>query len=308
MDCRQILLKIAICVLILRSERTEARYNNFCNRWKSSCDKYETHCNQDNSMNSTTNENSTNSTNSANSTSESDIYKIQIWPSCCKLAESTDFVASSGVYILQNPLGAFTITQAYCDLNTSNGGWTVIQRRVLNSTENFNRSWYEYVQGFGSLEGDFWYGLNKIQSLTSENIYELRVEFTTIEGETITAEYGSFSVEGEEFKLVLGEQTGGSNDILRPFQENNFTTHDSNNSGADQYNCAALDRSFLLSGWWYTSICLGDKGVNLNGKFPKPADDTEFPWIINSTEMKIRPIGCNTSRSRKSVEGLSTVR
>lgn len=47
-----------------------------------------------------------------------------------------------------------------CDLETTGGGWTIIQQRGgdWGGIENFTRSWDEYSLGFGNLSGEFWFG------------------------------------------------------------------------------------------------------------------------------------------------------
>jgi len=45
------------------------------------------------------------------------------------------------------------------------GRWTVLQRRVGGSV-NFERTWSEYVNGFGDWNNEFWLGLEKIHYLT----------------------------------------------------------------------------------------------------------------------------------------------
>lgn len=50
-----------------------------------------------------------------------------------------------------------------CDVKNG-GGWTVIQRRV-NANVDFYRGWCDYKNGFGSLGGNFWLGLDRIHRL-----------------------------------------------------------------------------------------------------------------------------------------------
>ena len=53
-------------------------------------------------------------------------------------------------------------------METDGGGWTVFQRR-MDGTVDFYRNWSDYVKGFGTLDGEFWLGLSKINRLTNIN-------------------------------------------------------------------------------------------------------------------------------------------
>ena len=75
---------------------------------------------------------------------------------------------ASGIYDISDVCGGGKVhtfheivqtQQARCNLDDS--GWTVILRRKLDIPQkvNFNRSWNEYVRGFGDLNTEFWYGL-----------------------------------------------------------------------------------------------------------------------------------------------------
>ena len=61
-------------------------------------------------------------------------------------------------------------------METDGGGWIVIQRRIAGGTVNFTRGWDDYVNGFGDLDGEFWYGLDNIHSLTTRDDVELRID------------------------------------------------------------------------------------------------------------------------------------
>ncbi|WAR30110.1 ANGP2-like protein, partial [Mya arenaria] len=63
----------------------------------------------------------------------------------------------SGVYKV-TPWNTLREVEVYCDMDTEGGGWTVFQRR-WNGSVAFNKSFAEYEQGFGSLEGEFWMGI-----------------------------------------------------------------------------------------------------------------------------------------------------
>ncbi|XP_076330650.1 techylectin-5B-like [Tachypleus tridentatus] len=59
---------------------------------------------------------------------------------------------TSEVYKIQPRFLSQSIS-VYCDMETSGGGWTLIQRRgdFGKPVENFYRSWVEYKNGFGDL-------------------------------------------------------------------------------------------------------------------------------------------------------------
>ena len=97
----------------------------------------------------------------------------------------------SGVYNLS--LGRASSQQpvpAYCDMDTDGGNWTVFQRRdgllgiPKNQRQSFKQKWNAYKTGFGSLTGEFWWGLEYLHILTQEKErqYELRIYLTSAEG------------------------------------------------------------------------------------------------------------------------------
>ena len=44
-------------------------------------------------------------------------------------------------------------------------GWTVMQRR-LDGSVDFYRGWADYVDGFGSLQGEYWIGTLQVLHTT----------------------------------------------------------------------------------------------------------------------------------------------
>lgn len=74
----------------------------------------------------------------------------------------------------------------------------------------FYRAWDHYKRGFGNLNGEFWFGLDKIHCLTVSSSNKLRVDIEDIHGATAFAEYSSFSVASENanYQLSLGSYTG----------------------------------------------------------------------------------------------------
>ncbi|XP_076105752.1 fibrinogen-like protein A [Mytilus galloprovincialis] len=61
----------------------------------------------------------------------------------------------SGVYTI-HPTPCIQV-DVYCEMDTEDGGWTVIQRR-LNGSTNFYKGWTAYEDGFGNLDHEFWLG------------------------------------------------------------------------------------------------------------------------------------------------------
>ena len=58
-------------------------------------------------------------------------------------------------------------------------GWLIIHQR-LDVSSSWNLPWADYKAGFGSTDGDFWLGLEKMHLLTSFQPYHLRVEMQQV--------------------------------------------------------------------------------------------------------------------------------
>ncbi len=123
---------------------------------------------------------------------------------CAELYKSGEKI--SGVYTIDpDDSGAFDV---FCDQTSAGGGWTVFQKRVDGSVD-FSRGWDDYKRGFGSLNGEFWLGLDKINRLTKTKS-RLRVELEDTQGKTAYASYDFFAVSSErdKYKLSLGTYSG----------------------------------------------------------------------------------------------------
>ena len=102
--------------------------------------------------------------------------------------------------------GAFNV---FCDQKTAGGGWTVFQKR-LDGSVDFYRNWDDYKNGFGSLNSEFWLGLDKIYRLTEKKRNRLRVDLEDFTSSNAYAEYGWFAISNEttKYKLSLGRCSG----------------------------------------------------------------------------------------------------
>ncbi|MGH0183127.1 UNVERIFIED_CONTAM: hypothetical protein FKN15_010978, partial [Acipenser sinensis] len=132
-----------------------------------------------------------------------------------------------------------------CDMLTAGGGWTVFQRRQDGSVD-FNRTWQEYRQGFGPLQGEHWLGNEALHSLTQAGHSLLRIELQ------------------DWYRLTAREYTGDAGNALSYSKHYNhdgrpFSTADSDNDSYPSGSCG----SYYGAGWWFDS-CLA---ANLNGRY-----------------------------------------
>ena len=189
-------------------------------------------------------------------------------------------------------------------METDGGKWLIIQRRI-NGSVNFYRNWLNYVKGFGDLEGEFWYGLDKIHCLTTQDNVELRIELGNGSVPTEVWTYQLFKVGGANtnYKLTIGRAkgVGGTHDSMAYQNGSPFSTRDRDNDAWSR-NCATS----YGGAWWYKT-CFHS---NLNGKYvlhtPEDGIKRDIPrgarrlsWYNGSrflhytkVQMKIRPKRC----------------
>ncbi|XP_056875451.1 microfibril-associated glycoprotein 4-like isoform X1 [Takifugu flavidus] len=209
------------------------------------------------------------------------------------VSEVTDIV--SGMYPIF-PAGHGSEIPVFCDMETDNGGWTVITSR-MDGELNFYRPWDHYKVGFGMPTSEYWIGLDNIYYLTSSKQYELRVVLEDFEGKSVFARYGSFAVgdESSGYQLTVGDFTdGGAGDAMTYHNQMKFTTLDRDNDLLDKENCARK----YLGAFWYNKC----HTANPNGVYRWGADGTLFavgvswyPWkghdySLKSFIMMIRPV------------------
>ncbi|XP_058460492.1 microfibril-associated glycoprotein 4-like [Malaya genurostris] len=150
--------------------------------------------------------------------------------------------------------------EVYCDQEFEGGGWLVFQNRY-NGAVDFYRSWKEYKDGFGSLDGEFWLGLEKLHQITYSDHYELAIVIEDFLGESAFARYSTFAIGGEVemYNLIkLGTYSGSANDSLIYHAKGKFSTFDNDND-ENPTSCAMT----YFGAWWYKSCHTS----NLNSRY-----------------------------------------
>ena len=149
--------------------------------------------------------------------------------SCCDLADLPLSKAPSAFYqIMTNcscgsPFNA--AVDVYCDMNTTDGGWMVIQRNKKDGVKTFNKTLKEFEEGFGDLSGDkLWYGLKGLNCFTETGQWELRIDFQFENKPWSHLHYKQFKVgsSSAEYPLTIGGFIG-----ITPTDP--FVTHPLNN-------------------------------------------------------------------------------
>ena len=129
--------------------------------------------------------------------------------------------------------------------------------------------------------------MSKIHRLTKEGSNTLRVDLGDFEGNTVYANYSTFSVSdgSTEYILTVGGYSGTAGDSLANHNGRRFSTRDNDNEN-DGHHCA---QSFT-GAWWYN----GCYASNLNGHYFSTSTTNEkgikwYGWKGNTlkfTEMK----------------------
>lgn len=211
------------------------------------------------------------------------------------------------------PGGSQDVVEVYCDHDTLLGGWVLVQQRMDGSV-NFNRTWKDYRNGFGSVDqqgrGELWLG-NKYLHLLTQAESLLRVELEDWQGREFYADY-SFRIgpEAEGYPLNVSEYHGDAGDALIKGQPDlgaflshanmKFSTYDRDSDKWEE-NCAEM----YGGGWWYNNC----QSANLNGIYFKggqydPGSNVPYEiengvvWLplkpadysLKTVRMKVRPI------------------
>ncbi|KAL1476996.1 hypothetical protein MTO96_017864 [Rhipicephalus appendiculatus] len=208
---------------------------------------------------------------------------------------------TSGVYTVFHETAGTSGQDVYCDMDTDDGGWTVIQRRGQygHNAYYFYRNWTEYANGFGDPADEYWIGNKALHALTSgdENMV-LRIVLSNSTAEIASFDYEIFAVasEEEDFQLEVANFSGRNDlDTMGKLSGQKFSTFDRDNDVVST-NCAEQFRG----AWWYRSCPVGNlNGLNLNGHHDSWGDgivwELEYPttdtmhYSFPKSKMMIRP-------------------
>ncbi|KAK3728148.1 hypothetical protein QZH41_019461, partial [Actinostola sp. cb2023] len=199
---------------------------------------------------------------------------------------------NSGVYRIRPTKIDGPMISVFCDQMRHGGGWTVLQRRI-NGTVDFFKTWREYKNGFGSLEGEFWLGNDNFHRLASSPV-ELLIEMETFSGFYYYAKYDSFQIENEsaKYKIHVSGYSGSAGDSLTFHNGSMFSTKDQDNDPGTEHDCP----NTLISAWWFNQC----KQADLNTIYVSQESGTSTKGLkwhallgknknLKSVEIKVRP-------------------
>ncbi|XP_059685465.1 fibrinogen-like protein 1-like protein [Gavia stellata] len=183
------------------------------------------------------------------------------WPKDCSEIPAG---SPSGVYAIQ-PTGLHPIV-VYCEMNVTDGGWTVIQRNRQSTEITWAESWSTYKYGFGNVHTEYWLGTEYIHQISKQKVYQVKFVIWDAANNIKFADYNLFSLEDEShgYRLRLGTYTGTLEDAMdsnNPRNVHNNMKFSTKDRDQDTYrgNCASRSGG----GWWYSacySVRLNVKG------------------------------------------------
>ncbi|XP_041262843.1 tenascin isoform X5 [Onychostruthus taczanowskii] len=206
--------------------------------------------------------------------------------------------ATSGLYTIYLNGDKAQPLQVFCDMGEDGGGWIVFLRRQ-NGKQDFYKNWNTYVAGFGDPKDEFWIGLENLHKITSQGLYELRVDLRD-KGDTAYAVYDRFSVGDAKsrYRLRVDGYSGTAGDSMTYHNGRSFSTFDKDHDSAIT-NCALSYKG----AFWYKNC----HRVNLMGRYGDNSHSQGVNWFhwkgheysIQFAEMKLRPSSFRNLEGRR---------
>lgn len=147
------------------------------------------------------------------------------------------------------------LIDVYCEITRSRSRALIL---ASSGFGDFNRSWDQYVTGFGDTYDNIWLGLRNIYLLNQAGYNRLfiQVYFGDTSAVTYSRRYDKFhlmnSSDSYKFTFHKTRVTKGPNEALlgclSPLQNTDVSTWDMDNDGDLNKNCASLRGA----GWWYS--------------------------------------------------------
>jgi len=157
----------------------------------------------------------------------------------CAAIKQENFGSTSGVHTIRPDFQESGVSVS-CDMETAGGGWIVMLKR-FDGSQDFMKNWQEYEDGFGSLQSEFWLGLQLAHNLTKEGSFELRFDMSDFSDVEAFMTYTGFSIESSEEKYKLnfddGSGNGTAGDSLSSNRGMKFSTYEQDNDLRD-VNCS----------------------------------------------------------------------
>ncbi|XP_063907198.1 fibrinogen C domain-containing protein 1-B-like isoform X2 [Zophobas morio] len=176
-----------------------------------------------------------------------EIHECKHLPGDCKDVQERGY-KESGIYRIQPRLSNDSFL-VWCDMMTRGGGWVSVLKRV-DGSQDFYLNWNEYKNGFGSLPGEHWVGLDHLSELTNSQRNELLVELVDWDLKNVSALYDSFIVGNESTGYVLeslGDYTGDAGDSMANHLGKKFSTLDRDqDENADKESCSVFFRNWMV--------------------------------------------------------------
>ena len=95
------------------------------------------------------------------------------------------------------------------------GLWFQVFQRRQDGSVDFFRDWSDYEKGFGNVTSEHWLGNEKINRITVQGKYEIRVDLADFNGSVAYATYDHFCLgdANNKYNLILGSYSGNAGEL-----------------------------------------------------------------------------------------------